>query len=102
MASVGERVGCIFAKQDEHVAFFGYGVRLPDRIPTEAVGFLADYLRENKRENPCLLLDSGEIVYGCECWWGSEAEVKRLLENKTMHLINIEDIRKQYHEESAV
>ncbi len=26
--------------------------------------------------NPKILLDSGDVVWGCECWWGPEAEVK--------------------------
>jgi len=25
-----------------------------------------------KRLNPRMLLDSGERVWGCECWWGAE------------------------------
>jgi len=40
------------------------------------------------RLNPCIYLDSGDIVFGFQCWWGSleganrkypESEVKRVL-----------------------
>ena len=31
--------------------------------------------------NPVIELDSGEVVYGAECWWGPEANVKKALED---------------------
>ena len=33
-------------------------------------------LENPKLENPKLVLDNGDIVWGCECWWGSEKAVE--------------------------
>jgi hypothetical protein len=30
--------------------------------------------------NPCIRLDSGDIVWGMECWWGPEEKVREQLE----------------------
>lgn len=29
--------------------------------------------------SPCILLDSGEYVWDFECWWGLEADVRRVI-----------------------
>lgn len=73
---VGDRVGAILGGNNTTVRFFGYGVRVEDEIPAAAAGWMAEALREEGITNPCILLDSGERVYGCECWWGSEATIR--------------------------
>ena len=25
------------------------------------------------------MLDNGKIIYGCECWWGDDVEVKKIV-----------------------
>ena len=98
---IGRRIGAILGSDDKKVKFLGFGKYEGDFIPLEAVGFLAENLRKNQMTNPKLLLDNGKIVYGCECWWGSEEEVKIQLENyKKDNLeiidVDIDEIRKQY------
>jgi len=41
--------------------------------------------------NVCIELDTGEVVYGHECWWGAEESVLRQYEGVEMQLITIAD-----------
>jgi len=88
----GQRVGAICGARDGVVEFFGYGVYEGDFVPGDdksdpkPVGWVAD-MREamatmaetGQSPNPRIRLDSGEIVWGCECWWGPEEEMRRQL-----------------------
>ena len=47
-----------------------------------------------KIEFPKLKLDSGEEVYGNECWWGDEKEVIDFLKNKKIETASITSVRK--------
>ena len=38
---------------------------------------MADALREDQITNPQLRLDDGQLVWGCECWWGPEAQIRQ-------------------------
>lgn len=63
--AVGDRVGAICAINDGVARMFGFGVYLGHQKPP---GFPAP--------NPTIKLDSGEFVFGYQCWWGSEDGVK--------------------------
>ena len=90
----GERVGAILgSNKDGSVDFLGYGVYEGDFIPTEAVGFMAEIATKLEHTNPRIRLDDGQVVYGCECWWGKEDEVKKSLEGHTVNLVSITDVR---------
>ncbi len=79
----GDRVGAVLSAKDGVVNFLGYGVYAGDEIPDEkAVGFFAETLRLLGSTNPKIILDNGDVVWGCECWWGSEATVRSMLEGK--------------------
>ena len=60
---------------DEHaITIFGHGVYDGDfLVSPDASGPFAEALRELGRTNPRLTMDSGQVVWGCECWWGAEA-----------------------------
>ena len=101
MALINERVGAIFSFEEKTVIFLGFGKYIDDKIPVEAVGFLADIARKNKLKNPCIELDNGTIVYGCECWWGEESEIQQHLKEYkkagyTIVNVNINDLRQDY------
>lgn len=98
MSAVGSRVGCMLsASADGKTVFFlGYGVYSGNEIPFGAVGPLADKCISLEKQNPKLTLDSGKVVWGCECWWGSEDEVKKSIAGKTLVPVDIEEIRSQY------
>ena len=65
MEKVGMRVGAILEANRTTVHLLGYGVYDGD-IEHPEYGF----------PNPRITLDDGRIVWGMECWWGPEAEVK--------------------------
>lgn len=103
MPKVGERVTAVFgtSEQDEDtVEVFGSGVYEGDSIPTEAVGFLAEAAQQMKHKNPRIRLDNGKVVYGCECWWGSEKSVEKNLKGKKIVMVDINEARKKYLEDT--
>ena len=56
-----ERVGAVIAAYPETstILLLGYGE-----------------LDEIKFGDPKIILDNGDIVYGSQCWWGSEERIK--------------------------
>jgi len=74
---IGMRVGAVSHSEGETIYIFGYGIYEGDTVPAATVGgFMGKMLHEAGVTNPTIKLDSGKIVYGCECWWGDEAEVR--------------------------
>lgn len=109
MTAPGSRIGAILGSNPETktVQFLGYGVYGGDAAPHEAVGFLAEAIRSTGNTNPRLDLDSGDVVYGCECWWGSEAAVLkrlRLLEEAGYRIetVQIGKVREEYRLQEQV
>jgi hypothetical protein len=95
---IGKRIGALLNVDDNGTAFFlGYGEYVGDFVPEEAVGGMAEGCREYKIKNPKLLLDDGSVVYGCECWWGTEERIKVVL-NQAKKIVNVDinEIRKEW------
>lgn len=64
------RVGAICGGNEKLVRMFGYGEHLGDLVPdvpADSLG-MAPFMMEAGAKNPAIKLDSGKIVYGCECW----------------------------------
>lgn len=100
MSKPGDRVGAIFCTNtDKSVDFFGYGVYEGDFLfgdegSVEPVGFVASLLRGQETPNPRIRLDSGQVVWGCECWWGDEERIKKVLSAaKQVNEVDIDEIR---------
>ena len=94
MSKKGDRVGAILGSEpDGTVNFFGYGTYDGEEVPLSAVGFMADALREMERVNPKIVLDNGKVVWGCECWWGSEKRVMSILADKKVVNVDIDAVR---------
>jgi hypothetical protein len=73
------RCGAIMGKNYEkkEIAVFGYGIYAGEcAVPAEI--HMAGQDMEGIL-NPCICLDSGEEVFGCECWWGLEEQIKATL-----------------------
>jgi len=88
---VGDRVGALLDCKDGKINFLGYGIyKGRSNVPPEAGGL------NFGQENPRILLDNGDTVYGCECWWGSEEFVKKQLVDPVYEIVNvrIKDFRK--------
>lgn len=73
MSSVGTRVGAIYESNvvEKVIKIFGYGTYLGDSFPHEKA----------KLASPKILLDSGEVIYGYQCWWGEEHKVREQLQS---------------------
>lgn len=94
MVKINERVGAICSADNTSVNMFGYGVYLGDVIPeTDDVKMFGLSLKEIQHPNPCILLDSGKKVYGCECWWGPEEVIKTKIAGREIIEVDIEEMR---------
>lgn len=58
---VGDRVTAFKSIGDTEVKLYGHGKYLGD--------FFNEQIQAN---NPKIELDSGDIIWGCECWWMEE------------------------------
>jgi len=96
MVDKGTRVGAVMNSNDEEVNLFGYGVYVGDHTPVEGVGLFAEMIRKRKDTNPKIELDNGTVIYGCECWWGSEEGVKKDIGDRKINYINVDEWRKDY------
>ncbi len=57
------------------VAFvYGEGVYLGDKVPDTAP------FNNRGLHNPCMRLDSGELIWGFQCWWGPLDSFKTQIE----------------------
>lgn len=68
------RVGCFLDKE----TFIGWGYFLGCVKSQEGIGLNIGGLLGI--DNPKIVLDSGEVIWGCECWWGSEKEIQSKIE----------------------
>mgnify|MGYP000989625206 CR=1 len=94
MSRIGERVAAIRTTSDGEVRLFGFGLYAGREVPgPEAVGWLADMVRELGHDNPKIVLDSGKVVYGCECWFGPEAEVRAMIGDRRVVEVDIDAVR---------
>lgn len=85
----GDRVGAILCGEEEGgkklLKFLGYGVYDGDEVPPKGGGFMQDAMNETGNTNPKIVLDNGKVVWGCQCWWGSEAAVRKQIEEYEKH-----------------
>ena len=89
---IGDRVGALMKGEKGTVWVFGYGTYQGDQVPDPALGvrFLGG---EMDHPNPCILLDSGKQVFGCECWWGPEEATRERYKDLKWVLVSIDDLR---------
>jgi hypothetical protein len=94
-AAIGERVGAVMNADNQVVRLFGFGVYEGYVTPDAALGvqFMGGPI---EYENPCILLDSGQRVFGCECWWGGEQAVRDMIGHRAIELIDITAERAKY------
>jgi hypothetical protein len=94
---VGRRVGAILCGDDKSVKFLGYGVYQGDLVPGPDSKGTAFMMHEMGLPNPNIKLDNGDIVYGCECWWGSEAVIREKIETSKANGLEIIEVRMVDH-----
>lgn len=87
----GERVGAICSDDGVTVRLYGYGVYAGEEVPPKDIN---PWLNFN-RPNPKITLDDGTVIWGCECWWGSEEKVKKSIGERQPVMVNIEEHRRE-------
>ncbi len=88
----GTRVGAIRNATCETVYLYGFGTYQGDEIPPKGtIGTLGLDMGELGRKNPKILLDNGKVVWGCQCWWGSEEKVKEMIGDRKIEFVGIGD-----------
>jgi hypothetical protein len=90
---IGDRIGAILAADGPTAEFFGYGTYQGSDIPPPGVGLFGMDYHRLKFATPKLLLDNGDVVFGCECWWGREAKIRAMLDGKQVTVVRIGDVR---------
>ena len=83
----GDRIGAVLKSDDDTVYLLGYGVYDGDDVPPNDPSGergLMSLVHEVGNKNPKIKLDDGRIVWGCECWWGSEKAVKESIGTRTV------------------
>lgn len=110
---VGDRVGAMASAGARAVCMFGYGVYEGDHVrPDEAPGVFGTIAEikesavevygpekqwtESQRRafdrlvaNPRIRLDNGDVVWGCQCWWGPEAEIRKTIGDRPVAIVPV-------------
>jgi len=92
MRKVGQRVGALSHTDKKTSYLFGFGVYEGDHIPPDGIG--------SGIPNPRIKLDNGKTVYGCECWWGSEAEIRNICNDRAVIVMDIDSERARQREKA--
>lgn len=97
MVKAGDRVGAVYSLKKNLIEFIGFGVYVGKEVPSEeASGVLAECLRDANIKSHKILLDSGSVIFGCECWWGPEKVIKRKMDKcKKVKKVELYMIRKE-------
>lgn len=86
----GIRVGAAASKGEGVIYLLGYGVYVGDEVPPdEGDGSLTGMLHDLGKTNPKIVLDNGDVVWGCECWWGSEIEMQVMIKAENLAVIDL-------------
>jgi hypothetical protein len=83
------------------VYLFGFGTYQGREVPTSARGWVAEACVEVGIESPKIVLDSGEVVWGCECWWSNETNVREIIGDREVVLVSIEARRAEVEAATA-
>ena len=95
MIAPGERVGAFYALGRTRAVLFGYGLYEGEFTPPEDIMAAAGPVALLGITLPRLKLDDGTVIWGCECWWGPEAEVKGMLSTVRQSTVRVETLRRR-------
>ena len=91
-AKIGERVGAILSANDDVVKLLGFGVYAGDFKPdVPCLGFSPEELPDGF-VNPKIQLDDGRVVWGCQCWWGTEDSVCGMIDGRKVITVGIDGV----------
>lgn len=90
---IGLRIGAILKGDKTSVHLIGFGVYQGDEVPPKDTGGMGSMLHEVGCSNPKLIMDDGQVTWGCECWWGPEEQVRKRIEGLEIIPVNISEER---------
>lgn len=93
--SLRQPVLCVSHTDEGKVFVFGEGIYVGDRIPGPEAAGMGLLMHQRKTLNPTIQLDSGEVIYGCECWWGPLEAANAKYANLARVNVSITDARAQ-------
>jgi hypothetical protein len=100
---IGKRVTAVLSVDDKAkiINLIGRGVFAGLFVPVDALGPIAEKLRETEETNPRIDLDDGNHVWGCECWWMGEKQADLWMMDLVGHgykikNITVEEMKNQY------
>ena len=102
---VGTRVVAISHTEKNTIYIFGYGTYMGYKKPKDfeqdhqPTGVLGYWLIEEDRENPCIQLDNGQYIWGCECWWGPVEKAEETIKDYKVEELDIQEKRKELNRE---
>lgn len=110
MAKEGDRVLAVSHSDHGTLYIFGEGTYMGEMNPgdfsedNQPVGFFAEVAKDIPNyTNPCIKLDDGSIVWGCECWWGLlEGFRKQVEQFSKVEKIDIKEQRRKYKDDQGV
>lgn len=96
------RVVAIMSATEDKVFSFGEGEYVGDEVPPSDGAGVLGILSQMNVPNPKIVLDSGKVVWGCECWWGTPERMVDIFEGREVVVVDIDTERsKAYSEEVA-
>lgn len=92
---IGTRIGAILSGGSKTVQLIGFGVYAGDEVPPADTGGMGSMLHEAGITNPKLVMDDGQIAWGCECWWGPEDQIRKKIQGLEIIPVNMTAARLQ-------
>ena len=81
--TIGSRVAAISHADEQTVYLYGYGIYCGDEVPPFG------NLHKLGWKNPMIRLDSGDVVWGHMCWWGSEEVIRKAIGTKEVIIVPV-------------
>lgn len=72
---VKERVTAAICVKNGKALIAGHGNYVGDVVPPPGVALMGIELHELGHKNPKIELDNGNVIWGCQCWWGPETKM---------------------------
>lgn len=97
----GKRVMAIRSADDQKAYSFGEGTYMGEEVPPPDVIGPFGPLHDEGITNPKIVLDNGEVVWGCECWFAAVETVRKMIGSRPVELVTVADYRRESSEQWA-
>lgn len=74
-----KRVTAVICAKGGKALIAGHGDYVGDHVPPPGVGLMGIELHALGHKNPKIELDNGNVIWGCQCWWGSKERMEEEL-----------------------